>query len=176
MKIPTLGNAKKNRDGFYIGREFAGLKASPWLNPFAVGQDTWENRMRAVWKYTRWIFDQPVRLDLESLRIQERLVCWCTPSLCHGHVLQWMLEAKKLIGVPCPQCGAPIEQSILNGHQIERIERVFVYEAAKCRCGHYFYRPRAELVEESIPAWAAAREDQNEKPTDPARHPVLALT
>jgi protein gp37 len=73
----------------YIGRASVhyGLKESPFANPFKIASDTPANRAEAIAKYREWIATQPALLQqLESLR-GKKLVCWCTPKDCHGHVL-----------------------------------------------------------------------------------------
>lgn len=82
----TVGNRAKHpaREGdVYIGRP------TRWGNPYKLQHEG--ERKRVVELYRRWLTDQ-VRTgkitpaDLAALA-GKRLMCWCAPKLCHGHVL-----------------------------------------------------------------------------------------
>jgi hypothetical protein len=63
----------------YIGR------GSPWGNPFVIGKDG--TREEVIQKYYQWLPTQPELLaELPSL-VGKRLLCWCHPELCHGHII-----------------------------------------------------------------------------------------
>ena len=75
----------------YIGRP------SRWGNPFShldgtLAEYRVATRREAVWAYARWLLDQPDLLArLDELR-GHRLVCWCHPASCHGHVLAFACD------------------------------------------------------------------------------------
>lgn len=75
----------------YIGRP------TKWGNPFSHLDGTLASfrvadRRQAVWEYARWLLGQPDLLaSLDELR-DGRLVCWCHPASCHGHVLAFVLD------------------------------------------------------------------------------------
>jgi|ERR1035437_2579858 hypothetical protein len=72
------------KDAVYIGR------GSKWGNPFVIGKDGTRNEV--VEKYCVWIFNNPELLnDIHELCGKD-LVCFCNPLLCHGHVLEILLE------------------------------------------------------------------------------------
>jgi hypothetical protein len=72
------------KDAVYIGR------GSKWGNPFIIGRDG--TRQDVVEKYAVWICDNPLLLDcLPELKGKD-LVCFCSPLLCHGDVLQLLLQ------------------------------------------------------------------------------------
>ncbi len=68
----------------YIGRP------SKWGNPFVIGKDG--TRKEVIDKYREWISTQKGLLnDLKELK-GHNLGCWCSPRLCHGHVLAELAE------------------------------------------------------------------------------------
>lgn len=78
----------------YIGRENKklGLNKSIYANPFAMQESSNEERMYVVEKFKDWFwskiadnsFTQDMLLSLKG----KKLVCFCAPKLCHGHVIQ----------------------------------------------------------------------------------------
>jgi hypothetical protein len=64
----------------YIGRP------SKWGNPFEIGRDG--NRDEVIAKYRIMILANPFKLaDVKRELKGKDLVCWCSPSSCHGDVL-----------------------------------------------------------------------------------------
>lgn len=66
-------------------------RQSSWGNPFVSGKDG--TREEVVREYHRHLqfrvrSGQLAIEDLASLA-GKRLGCWCSPSLCHAHVLAW---------------------------------------------------------------------------------------
>jgi len=162
MIQPTVVvSAKKDREGLYIGRAFAGFEASPFLNPFSVGEDTPQNRIEAVWKFTKWFLNQPQRFELDQIRNAKQVVCWCAPSLCHGHVLAWLVAHQKFRG-PCVMCGEPMVSKMNGFDHGPHVASYLVYEQGECRnppCRHYRFTHTANITKETIPAWAAEHYD-----------------
>lgn len=80
----------------YIGRP------SKWGNPFShkpsrvPGVTLVETREEAVRRYREWVLGQPQLLSCLDELCGKRLVCWCAPELCHGHVLADLADC----GVP----------------------------------------------------------------------------
>jgi hypothetical protein len=139
-------------EGAYIGREWAGRKASEWANPHRVGHDTPANRRRAVWAYFLDLMNNPVRLRIHELR-GKPLLCWCAPGLCHGHALAWILAHQEFHGKPCPRCGQAL-QSRMNFHE-ERGWNL-LYEQGPCpSCSFYCFRHAARgFTIDTIEEWA----------------------
>lgn len=87
--MPQVLNKRYNRsdNAVYIGRP------GPFGNPFQIGRDG--TREEVVQKYTRWLFSKP-QTELRKRMVRELtgkdLMCWCSPELCHGHVILEMLE------------------------------------------------------------------------------------
>ncbi|HBE17106.1 MAG TPA: hypothetical protein DDW51_05705 [Cyanobacteria bacterium UBA11367] len=96
-------------DRIYIGRanQQYQLPESILSNPFLIGKDG--TRAEVVEKYRKWLWSEHVKPFIEMdkssplivellklLRINERreisLVCWCTPALCHGHIIAKCLD------------------------------------------------------------------------------------
>ena len=63
----------------YIGRP------SRWGNPFKIGEHG--TREQVCLLYYQWIFTQPHLLSQLSQLKGKRLMCYCVPELCHGHML-----------------------------------------------------------------------------------------
>lgn len=78
----TVANIRNNEPyDVYIGRGHG----TKWGNPFVLGKDG--TRKEVIDKYREWISTQKDLLnDLKELK-GEKLGCWCSPKLCHGHVL-----------------------------------------------------------------------------------------
>lgn len=149
--VTNLGTDKAAQ-GIYIGREWAGRPASDWANPFTVGTDSPERRRAVVWKFIHKLMDSELRHRLEELR-GETLLCWCTPGLCHGTALAFLLSWKRMHGLPCRKCGQPM-QSILN--LFPDGKRSFLYEFARCQCQHYNFQGWGYITETSVEEWAEA--------------------
>lgn len=91
--IANLKAAIEAGTAVYIGRAMPrqGLRASPWANPFRIGEDG--DRETVIAKYSELILTWPnLNERLAELRDKE-LVCWCYPHACHGDVLVEMVEA-----------------------------------------------------------------------------------
>jgi hypothetical protein len=79
----TVVHCRRDEYDIYIGRP------SRWGNCFVLGKDG--SRFEVIDKYREWIKTQPDLLaSIEELR-GKRLGCWCSPKLCHGHVLLELL-------------------------------------------------------------------------------------
>lgn len=97
MKILNAKHYRNRNDipqpWVYVGREFAGFRASPLGNPFTSSQ----HGSQAVPKYAEWLRakveagDQPVISALASLTDDTHLVCWCVDEHgvgdCHARVV-----------------------------------------------------------------------------------------
>lgn len=77
---PFLLNRKTDgwRGATYVGR------SSKWGNPFAIGRDG--TREEVVARYERHLFSSGLIECVGELK-GRNLACWCSPLLCHGHVL-----------------------------------------------------------------------------------------
>ncbi len=81
----TVVHCQRDEYDEYIGRP------SKWGNPFKIGPDG--SRKEVIDKYREWIQSQPnLMKSLKELR-GKRLGCWCSPKLCHGHVLAELANA-----------------------------------------------------------------------------------
>ena len=83
--LPYVVKINKRRSNFtlYIGREFAGLPASKWQNPFHEYQ--WGRRV-CIERYEEYIRGSHLMKYIPELSDQA-LGCWCYPQDCHGDVL-----------------------------------------------------------------------------------------
>lgn len=81
----------------YVGRAYAGWRASPLANPFRVGRDG--TREEVIEKYRRWLWGEVRRggvVRFELRRLAGRVVrgeevvlgCWCFPLPCHAEVVR----------------------------------------------------------------------------------------
>ena len=99
MSETTVVHVRDMRPGdIYIGRSAPrrGLTASPFANPFPIGEE--HNRASVIAYFETWVrtSDDPkavyMREHLEDLR-GKRLACWCRPAnRCHGDVLVKILN------------------------------------------------------------------------------------
>ena len=82
--------------GIYIGRP------SPLGNPFVIGRDG--DREEVIRKYRDFLNkalqnDGRIKREFENLEELNKkgdviLICWCTPSKCHGDIIKEILESK----------------------------------------------------------------------------------
>lgn len=82
-------HCKKDKFDVYIGRGKKTL--GKWGSPYPLKDE--KERMRVVHRYTDFCMKQNKFKDIEELR-NKILGCWCSPKLCHGDVLVWILENK----------------------------------------------------------------------------------
>lgn len=168
--FPAVVAAPQCRDGLYIGRTFGGFMASRYANRFSVGEDTWENRIWAVWRFLGGFLEEDARKHMGDVHEAKRLVCWCAPKFCHGHALAWMVAHSEMFGSPCPGCGKT-RRSWWNCHS-RKADRLVIHEESRCICGGHQMGDCIELQPWTICAWAAMLED-NAPP--PAKDPQLPL-
>lgn len=87
-EIVTLPVEIGRRKGLYAkmeeGEVFIG-RPSRWGNPFKIGVDGTREEVCA--KYFVWLMNQPNLIaQLPNLK-GKRLMCYCVPELCHGHMI-----------------------------------------------------------------------------------------
>ncbi len=83
----------------YIGRanRFKRLKKSKWANPFKVSSE--RERFNAIGQYARHkLLDPGFRQEIQEIT-DNILVCWCSPSACHGNFLVQALIASQNDGL-----------------------------------------------------------------------------
>jgi hypothetical protein len=91
---PVFGkvvHCKKEPFDVYIGRNKTGI--GKWGNPFPLVDPKDEvARKKVVDDYKEWLYKQPKLLNsLHELR-GKTLACWCSPRLCHGDVLNYLVN------------------------------------------------------------------------------------
>jgi hypothetical protein len=80
----------KSKYDVYIGRP------SAWGNLWSHEDGTLaeykvETRSEAVQKYEEWVRSQPEMMTAIKRELRGKVLgCWCSPKLCHGHVLAWI--------------------------------------------------------------------------------------
>jgi hypothetical protein len=90
----VVHRSKKPYD-VYIGRP------SKYGNPWSHKEGTLaefkvENRSEAIEKYEEWIRSQPEMMAMIKLELKGRVLsCWCSPKLCHGHILAWIANEEE---------------------------------------------------------------------------------
>jgi hypothetical protein len=85
---------RDNPNIVYIGRP------SKWGNPYKLtDNDSSLKRRVIVQQYLHWLMLEPI---LQKAMVNELsgkdLLCWCTPRLCHGHVIRHLIETGSLMG------------------------------------------------------------------------------
>ena len=76
---PLVVHCKRNEYDVYIGRP------SKWGNPFMIGRDG--SREEVIFKYLKWLRNQPELIKALPELKGKRLGCWCAPNSCHGDIL-----------------------------------------------------------------------------------------
>lgn len=88
------------KDMVYIGRAFKNdvwiLKESIFHNPFKLRRNaTEQERKECIEKYEAYLRSKPDLLSkIETLR-GKTLACFCKPKLCHGDVIEKILNEQK---------------------------------------------------------------------------------
>lgn len=85
-------NWRSDSSYVYIGRLGKGLHGD-WGNPFPIEK---EDRAECIRKYVNWLFfcianDPPIIDRIRELK-GKKLVCFCSPKLCHGNILALLAE------------------------------------------------------------------------------------
>jgi hypothetical protein len=88
-------NRSKSPYDIYIGRP------SKWGCPFVfedgtLGKFRVENRFEAIMKYEEWVRSQPKLMEEIKQELNNKVLgCFCSPKLCHGHVLAWIANIEE---------------------------------------------------------------------------------
>ena len=79
----------------YIGRP------SKWCNNWSFKENTLakyivNSRAEAVSKYEELVRSQPEMMAMIKKELKGKVLgCWCSPRLCHGHVLAWIANEEE---------------------------------------------------------------------------------
>jgi len=81
--MPSVYNKRHRnvpRDAVYIGRP------SKWGNPYEIGKDG--TREDVIKKYIGYMESRPDLVEASRKELKGKdLVCWCSPTACHGDIL-----------------------------------------------------------------------------------------
>ena len=103
--VNVRGSFKAPENFVYVGRQVGERwPGSPMGNPYHLPKvHTQQQRLEVVRQYEQWFEDQDfgTPAGAEFRRLCEltmypgrlALGCWCTPELCHAHVLQYHILA-----------------------------------------------------------------------------------
>lgn len=84
----------KYRHGVPAGAIYIG-RPSRWGNPFAIGKDG--DRATVIAKYRAWLLANPELVAAAKRELVGKdLVCFCSPSACHGDVLLEVVNGPQL--------------------------------------------------------------------------------
>ncbi len=90
----VVHRSKKPYD-VYIGRP------SKYGNPWSHEEGTLaefkvETRAEAIEKYEEWVRSQPEMIAMIKRELKGKVLsCWCSPKLCHGHILAWIANEEE---------------------------------------------------------------------------------
>lgn len=79
---------EKRLEDVYIGRP------SAWENPFKLRSP--EQRKRVLLKYAKYLLKRTDLLARIPALRGKRLLCFCTPKPCHGHILARLANSGKV--------------------------------------------------------------------------------
>ena len=88
-QMTKVVNIKNDEYDIYIGR------GSKWGNPFKIGRDG--DREEVIKKYHLWVMKQPELMSSLNELDGERLGCYCAPKACHGDVLVFLINNKRIL-------------------------------------------------------------------------------
>ena len=96
--LPYVVKVNRKRSNFtlYIGREFGGLPASKWQNPFYIHQ---YGRKGCIELYEHRIRKTPELMAALHELSDQALGCWCYPEDCHGDVLVKLYKETQKPGI-----------------------------------------------------------------------------
>lgn len=104
-------HCKRQPYDVYIGRKSRGAPPGDlceWGNPFNMKNQSQAERDRVVHEYRCWLVSQPDLVARAQKELRGKvLACWCSPKLCHGHILAEIANS--------PQYGA-------DGESEEKVE------------------------------------------------------
>ena len=90
-------HCKRQPYDVYVGRRSRGAPSGDlcqWGNPFTMKNPSQEERNRVVHEYRCWLVSQPELVAKAQKELKGKvLACWCSPKLCHGHVLAEIANA-----------------------------------------------------------------------------------
>lgn len=90
-------NSKKDNFTIYIGRDWDGMKQSPFHNPFHLGKDG--SREEVLLKFIMyWCAPEQWKLRkaaLIMLQDGDTLGCYCYPKACHGDIIAGYVNWKQ---------------------------------------------------------------------------------
>lgn len=93
----SVVHCKKAKFDVYIGRAMPGFQASPFANPFKIGDDG--TRAEVIAKYEVWLREQlrnsPFLTQALIALDGKVLGCWCAPKPCHGDVMIKLIKELK---------------------------------------------------------------------------------
>ncbi|CAJ1964827.1 unnamed protein product [Cylindrotheca closterium] len=95
-------HCKRQPYDVYVGRPSRGAPPGDlcqWGNPFNMKNQTQEERNRVVHEYRCWLVSQPDLVAKAQSELKGKvLACWCSPKLCHGHVLAEIANSPQYAG------------------------------------------------------------------------------
>src|SRR5208337_4180730 len=89
-------NSKRSNFTLYIGREYGGLPASKWQNPF---NEHLYGRAGCIELYEHRIRKTPELITALYELSDQALGCWCYPDYCHGDVLVKLYRESQKPGI-----------------------------------------------------------------------------
>ena len=88
--ISDLRKWKRDKQNVYIGRETAVFEESKWANPYKISQTS--SREQVLLLFEQYIRGNSVLLE-EIVHLRgKNLGCWCSPKLCHGNIIEQILQ------------------------------------------------------------------------------------
>jgi hypothetical protein len=91
LNYKNLEDWLKNENHVYIGNTIPDIKGavgSKWKNPFDIKEHGVD---KCIELFTTYLHETNLIKDIEELR-GKSLGCWCSPEICHGDVLEEVLE------------------------------------------------------------------------------------
>jgi len=86
--LPYVVNvAKKTPHEIYIGRSGRGRVNSGWGNPYKMRSNSLKARIEAVTNFWDLLQNDTGMQACLNEVVDSTLGCWCSPHLCHGHVI-----------------------------------------------------------------------------------------
>ena len=89
-KVADKQQWKSNDANVYIGRKTDDFEESKWANPYPLTHPN--KRKKVVAQFEQYIRNSSTLLkDITELK-GKNLGCWCSPKLCHGNIVQKILQ------------------------------------------------------------------------------------
>jgi hypothetical protein len=94
MMATTVVNVQQDKGDVYIGRSRQGEPPTKWHNPWWLRPDAIHlERLNNALQYAVYLYTKDELLSQVHVLRGKKLACFCSPRVCHGHVLKEVADS-----------------------------------------------------------------------------------